>query len=318
MGKFLGRGAFSDAFEVQVTAARTAIPLTKKQEVYATKTLRPKARSNAEIFPCAIDDLVRETAMLASFDHPNIIRLRGRASDAESLDSSRLNHGYFILLDRLTDTLEARIASWKKIAAREGSGRGRGAAPSLSQLQAAYSVSDALSYLHSKRILFRDLKPANIGYDARGVVKLFDFGLARLVAAADGDGCGCIRGACGTLRYMAPECALGAAYSFPADAYSFGMLLWEICALEKPFKAITSPEDFRRVVFEGGARPKLARRWPAVLKDIVCKCWCREPEERPMIDEVVTLLKAHVANLQQQTNAGPAAKFSMFRRLSTG
>ena len=261
-------------------------PIKKKEAAYAMKTLRPKVRSSPYLFLHGVDDLVHETAVLASLRHPNIIGLHGRAGDAGSPDFFRLNDGYFILLDRLTDTLEARIASWKKISAREGRRGRRGAAPTSGQLQAACSVTDALSYLHSKRILFRDLKPANVGYDARGTVKLFDFGLATLVAADGHDGGRSVCRACGTLRYMAPECGLGAAYSFPVDVYSFGVLLWEICSLERPFARIKSPEDFRRVVFEGGARPKLAKRWPPVLKGIIGRCWCSKPGKRPTMKEV--------------------------------
>ena len=50
--------------------------------------------------------------------------------------------------------------------------------PSLSQILAAVSIADAISYLHSHRIIFRDLKPANIGFDNEGTLKLFDFGFA--------------------------------------------------------------------------------------------------------------------------------------------
>ena len=66
-----------------------------------------------------------------------------------------------------------------------------------------------MSYLHQQQIIFRDLKPTNIGFDVRGDVKLFDFGLARFVSSEDEGDAGLntynISGV-GTPRYMAPEC----------------------------------------------------------------------------------------------------------------
>ena len=79
----------------------------------AMKCLRPQIRSDAEQFIIGVEDLVHETLLLASLDHPNIIKLRGRSGECIS-NSFRLSDGFFILLDRLTDTLEDRIIRWKK------------------------------------------------------------------------------------------------------------------------------------------------------------------------------------------------------------
>ena len=250
--------------------------------------------------------------MLASLDHPNIIKLYGRAGGGaggiSSNSSFRLSDGYFILLDRLQDTLEDRIARWGK-AAVGGSASGNGvvvksnkAAPSLGQIKTACSITDALSYLHSKNIVFRDLKPANIGFDSRGVLKLFDFGFA-IGLNDDSSNNKQLYDICGTPRYMAPEVRLGLGYSLPVDIHSFGILLWEICSLKKPFGNIKSSEEFRKSVFEKGVRPKLARYWPQVLKDTMCGCWCSKPRERPMMEVVTTRLGEHVkevSSLQQQ------------------
>ena len=84
--------------------------------------------------------------------------------------------GYFILLDRLTDSLDDRILRWKRSYTARSP-------PSLSQIKAACSNADAMIYLHDEMIVFRDLKPANVGFDSRGVLKLFDFAFARCTAA---------------------------------------------------------------------------------------------------------------------------------------
>lgn len=92
----------------------------------------------------------------------------------------------------------------------------------------ALGVANAMNYLHQKHILFRDLKPANIGFDNDGKVKLFDFGLARHI-----DDCSKYEVA-GTPRYLAPEILDGEGYSFGSDAFSFGLVFYEICTLEAP------------------------------------------------------------------------------------
>jgi len=284
-------------------------PSFQKQErkvVLAMKCLRPQIRSDAEQFMIGVEDLVHETTMLASLDHPNIIKIHGRGG----LDSrsSRLGDGFFILLERLQDTLVDRINRWRN------QNSGKKGHPSLSQINTAYSIADAISHLHSKGIMFRDLKPTNVGFDSTGVLKLFDFGFAINVGhppkgqsmctenSCDTQELRLLHDRCGTPRYMAPEVGLDLGYSFPADVYSFGILLWEICALKKPFDSVKSADEFRKVVFEKGARPKLFKSWPKHLNDTLNKCWSNSPNERPDMWQVKTSLVALAKEASQQRN----------------
>jgi serine/threonine protein kinase len=124
-----------------------------KRVTLAMKCLRPQARSNFEHFLVGVEDLVHETAILSSLEHPNIIKLWGRASDSTPF---KLSDGYFILVDRLRDTLQDRIDRWAK-----DFPNARKNAPSLSQMKVACELSDALSYLHMSNVVFRDLKPVS-------------------------------------------------------------------------------------------------------------------------------------------------------------
>lgn len=121
----------------------------------AMKCLRPQIRADAKQFLIGVEDLIHETAILASLDHPNIIKIHGRSGGSVS-DSFRLSDGYFILLDRLTDTLEDRIQRWKKLPATSKKG------PSVNQLKVLTSLADAILFLHRNRVCFRDLKPVSI------------------------------------------------------------------------------------------------------------------------------------------------------------
>ena len=340
IGKYLGRGTFSDAFEVNITV--TAAEETKmKQEgmtdkyitsyrskTYAMKNLRPKLRSDLTQYIDSVEDLVHETAMLASLDHPNIVKLHGRMNTTSF--SNSINDGYFILLDRLQDTLDERILSWRKII--EGSSSTSSYKPSFSkkttknlivcQLKAAYGIADALSYLHKKHIVFLDLKPTNVGFDHMGVVKLFDFGFAIDVSTSSNNAQSKIGLAstlsedqidgshrsyyqethlqyetCGTPRYMAPEVGLELGYGVSADVHSFGILLWEICSLKKPFGNVKSGDELHKKVFEKGVRPKVNKSWPPVLKDTLISCWSPYAGDRPTMDFVKMILKAFVKGM---------------------
>ena len=79
-----------------------------------------------------------------------------------------------------------------------------------------------------------------IGLTLGGEVKIIDFGLARVVdnASPDMDELYEMSGETGSLRYMAPEVASSKPYNQKADVYSFGMILWELVAYEKPFNGM--------------------------------------------------------------------------------
>jgi serine/threonine protein kinase len=307
-------------------------PQQERKVVLAMKCLRPQLRSDAEQFIIGVEDLVHESIMLASIDHPNIIKIHGRAGGCDSR-SPRLCDGFFILLDRLQDTLTDRIIRWKNQYSKTKG------PPSMAQLNTAYSIADAISYLHSRGILFRDLKPANVGFDSNGVLKLFDFGFAICVSSSSSlsppvkgqsvcsdTSCATqepvlLYDRCGTPRYMAPEVGLDQGYSFPSDVYSFGILLWEICALDKPYGSVKSAEDFHKAVFKKGARPKLIKHWPKHLSDIMSNCWSNSTNERPEIWEVKTSLSAlaNDSSMLQQKGSGGSSRWSLTKsRRTTG
>ena len=127
------------------------------------------------------------------------------------------------VLDLLTETLEDRIETWQTSCKRNLFRRNK----------SLVSIARGMQYSHQQGIIFRDLKPQNVGFSPNGQVKIFDLGIARDVQQ-------CLAtnqklGFAGTPRYMAPEVGNGEIYDRSADIYSFGILLWEICTLQKPF-----------------------------------------------------------------------------------
>ena len=106
----------------------------------------------------------------------------------------------------------------------------------------------------------------SIGFDVRGDVKIFDFGLAKEInpSKVDKKGMYNLTVDTGSPRYMAPEVALGKPYNERCDVYSLSILVWQILALETPFEGYTMNMFNKRVV-EGGARPKADPKWPSTL-----------------------------------------------------
>jgi serine/threonine protein kinase len=283
----------------------------------AMKCLRPAIRSNTEQFVIGVEDLVRETCMLSSLDHPHIIKIHGRAESSLS-SSFRIGDGYFILLDRLQDTLDDRIKEWRKKYPKSMK-----SPPSVNQIKVATAIADAMSFLHEKKIIFRDLKPVNVGFDERGIVKLFDFGFAiglneapnSSIVSGDDD---LLYDRTGTPRYMAPEVGLDMGYGLPADVYSFGILLWEIFALRKPFADIKNASQFTTLVFQSGYRPRVGKNWPPEIKKLLEDSWTSYPHERPSMK----VFKRTLQSLQRQRQISSSNQsdhtFSIFKRFSTG
>jgi serine/threonine protein kinase len=118
--------------------------------------------------------ILQEAKFLASLSHPNIIKLRGMAAAGTSGFASMEERGYFLLLDRLQCTLEHKIEHWKnfgKAIITQGDKRGRQLL--AERVHVAFDVAAALSYLHVNHVIYRDLKPDNIGFDIRGTCQLY-------------------------------------------------------------------------------------------------------------------------------------------------
>mmetsp|Transcript_24575 Transcript_24575/g.44121 ORF Transcript_24575/g.44121 Transcript_24575/m.44121 type:complete len:510 (-) Transcript_24575:82-1611(-) len=294
---------------------------------YAVKFLKEAVRTNPQKYAVGTADLVLEGMFLASLAHPNIIKVRGLPEGGvKSLIKGNRSHGYFLILDRLFDTLSDRIyGEWIEghlvtVKRRFGfllnkKDKGERNKKLAVRLKVAFDISAAMKFLHSKSIIYRDLKPENLGFDVRGDIKLFDLGLVKELHPKEKDKRGNYKlSMAGTPRYMAPEVGLYQPYNLSADVYSFSMLLWEILTLEKPLCDFTYTR-LKNEIFMEGDRPPIRKVFNKKMRDLIASGWSQNPMNRPSMDRVYDELKSEYSKLAAGTVT--EAQISHNRRRST-
>ena len=181
----------------------------------------------------------------------------------------------------------------------------------VKRLEVIRSVASAVKYLHEHQIIFRDIKPDNIGfyYTSTGeeIPKLFDFGLVKeLKKSSRVTGYGenalyKLTGKTGSRRYMSPEVAFCHAYNYKADIYSLGILLYEIATLVGTVFEGYTYHSHEFEILRRGCRPCLNLKeynyWPNDLAYLIDDCWRGELRDRPNINEVIDRLNRCIDEL---------------------
>ena len=305
VGRLLGKGAFSEVHEVRLKGTN---------QVYAMKHLKFKLMSQPENFRLAAAELAIEAHMLASFDHPHVMQIRGWAANGVASFTQGRHDSFFLLLDRLDETLDQRIQSWQREQTFRESHRAspnmvsdlwrrvsHQEAPSLEmqkqrdaderfeqqmyleKLRVCSEIASGLTYLHKQGVIFRDLKPNNIGF-LNGRVQLFDFGLSRELPGCDLRKPFEMSGKVGTLRYMAVEVACHQPYNVSADVYSWAMVSYEVMTYQKPFSGWTR-DMHASLVCGRGVRPE-THMLPHATQAMLHSAWSQRAHDRPTMRDV--------------------------------
>ena len=199
----------------------------------------------------AYERFVREARLASTLRHPSIV---------EVYDVS-VDRGFLVMEYLPGGSLAHRLATGERLAAAQ-------------VRRMALDLIAGLEAAHHRGVVHRDVKPANVFFDARGTAKLGDFGVAHLVDLGQTQTGGLI----GTLAYMSPEQITGAPLSIAADLYALGVTLFEAVTGRLPF---LGPDFVAQHLGEPApsatsVMPELAGGWDPLLAGLLVK----NPRER--------------------------------------
>lgn len=240
----LGAGGMGKVYKVRNTIS---------DRIEAMKVLLPNLDADHEL----AERFMREIKVQASLDHPNIAALR---------TAQRVGNQLVMIMEYIEgSTLEA-IMRERRIPVAE-------CANYISQ------VLSALAYAHGHGIVHRDIKPANMMLTPQGVVKLMDFGIAKLSMDHRLTQTG---KTVGSLFYMSPEQIRGDANLDPrSDLYSLGISFYEMVTGRRPFDG-ESDYSIMAAHLQQPPRPpvELDPSLPAALNDIILIAIAKDPAQR--------------------------------------
>jgi serine/threonine protein kinase len=247
--------------------------------------------------PDLLRRLDREARAASALNHPNIVHIYdvGEAAGHEG--------AHFVVMELVEgETLRARLRP--------------GPLPLSDLLSLGAQLADGLAKAHRAGIVHRDLKPENVMITPDGVLKILDFGLAKVLAAPlgevddarqtlsrQGTQVGTLMG---TLEYMSPEQASGRAVDHRTDQFSLGLILHEMATGRSAFRR-ASPAQVLAAVIERDPEPlrRLRGDVPAPLEALVSRCLQKDPERRyAKTDEIA----AEMATLAGRSRSGSLAE----------
>lgn len=226
----------------------------------------------------ALDDFRKEVSVLKSLRHPNIVLLLAYSTteDLEVMVSE-------LMKCSLLDVFKAHIINGSKMKKRD-------------QIVYATHLAQGMLYLHTCRppIIHRDLKPANLLIDQAGVLKVADFGLAKVrpdPKRKEADTF-MMTGETGSYRFMAPEVYRHEDYTETVDVYSYAMILFYLLDGKPPWPYSNGLVAVRKASDEG-ERPEVPRNWDLRLQNLLQEGWHETPSNRPHFRHILKILNEY-------------------------
>ncbi|KAM4609026.1 ephrin type-A receptor 6-like [Polymixia lowei] len=260
--RVIGAGEFGE-----VCSGRLRTP-GKKEIAVAIKTLKGGYVERQR------RDFLREASIMGQFDHPNIIRLEGVVTKSRpvmivveymengSLDSFLRQHdGHFTVIQLV--------------------GMLRG-------------IASGMKYLSDMGYVHRDLAARNILVNSNLVCKVSDFGLSR-VLEDDPEAAYTTTGGKIPIRWTAPEAISYRKFSSASDAWSYGIVMWEVMSYgERPYWEMSNQDVILSI--EEGYRLPAPMGCPVALHQLMLHCWQKERSHRPKFTDVVSFLDKLIRN----------------------
>jgi Tol biopolymer transport system component/predicted Ser/Thr protein kinase len=231
---------------------------------------------------------VQEAKAASALNHPNIVTIYDISSEG-GVDFIAMEYVAGKTLDQLVGRKGLKLGE---------------------TLKCGIQIADALARSHAAGIVHRDLKPSNVMVDEHGLVKVLDFGLAKLaeptgpevetVTAGTAEGT-----ILGTLAYMSPEQAEGKPVDARSDIFSFGSVLYEMVTGRRAFQRDSQASTLAAILRE---EPKPASQVgveiPRDLEKVITRCLRKQPERRfQHMDDV----KVALEELKEESDSGALA-----------
>ena len=255
---------------------------TRLQRPVAIKVLLPEIVADRE----RRLRFVQEARAASALNHPNIITIH---------DIDQTEGTAFIAMEYVTGTTLAELIPRKGMKLTDA-------------LRYSVQIADALATAHAAGIVHRDLKPANVMVSEKGLVKVLDFGLAKLTESAKGDASGTTEPRTeegtilGTVAYMSPEQAEGKQVDARSDIFSLGSLLYEMVTGQKAFQGTSKISTLSAILHQdpkpvSGITPTI----PADLEKLINRCLRKDPARRYQhMDDV----KVALEELKEDSDSG--------------
>jgi hypothetical protein len=242
----LGMGSFGRVKLATHTKSGTlcALKILQKQVVVETRQVK---------------NIGRERSIMLALQHPSVLRLYGSFQDTDSL---------YMLLELVNGGELYRLM--------HGDGSEQNQLKPADALFYASQVATVYAYIHSKDIIYRDLKPENLLLTAEGYLKVIDWGFAKQIEDNT------TYTMCGTPEYLAPEIVNGSGHGRAADYWSLGVVLYEMVVGYSPFVGddYTDQLAICERITSGFVEWDPEAKVHPLLQDLVEKLLCQDPTAR--------------------------------------